>query len=369
MKPSPRIVRELALEAGFDLVAIGPAAPGDGGGRFLSWVEAGRHGEMDWLARNAERIASAGGFLTGARSAVTLGVDYGRPQVALDGGGQVARYAAGRDYHRALGARLRRLKGALVQEGVEAGDLRYGVDAVPVLERALAARAGLGFLAKTGGVIHPRRGPWLLLAEVLTRHDLEADPPSPGSCGTCRRCLEACPTDAITAPFEVDARRCLSYTTIELRGPIPAALRAPQGDWVFGCDVCLEVCPYAKWGRGRPEDPDLALHPTVERYELVGLLELDEEAWQRDFTGTAIRRARREGLRRNAAIALGNLGREDAVPALLRAVDDRDPGLVSAAAWALARLGRGREAIADALRRTDDEALRADLEATLAGLG
>lgn len=366
----PELIKELAQSAGFDLVALGPADPGLDGERFLEWIEAGRHGSMEYLARNAHKIASGDGFLPGARSVISLGWDYSRAPVTLQGGGQIARYAAGRDYHRALGSRLKRLKADLIRAGMDAESLRFGVDAVPVLERALATTAGLGFQAKSGGVIHPRRGPWLLLAEILSHEELEPDPPSPGSCGTCSACLDVCPTKAITAPYEVDGSLCLSYTTIEHRGPIPHELRKAQGAWVFGCDLCLEVCPYHRFSTERPPtDPDRTLHPALESVSLLGVLELSEEAWQRDWTGIAMRRAKREGLRRNAAIALGNLGEEVAIPSLKRCLEEPDAGLRTAAAWALAQLGVGAGDIEAALAREEDDRIREDLKRSLEGPG
>ncbi len=321
---------------------------------------------MDYLARNAPRIASADGFLPGARSVISLAWDYSRPQVSLQGGALLARYAAGRDYHRALGARLKKLKATLVRAGMSAEGLRFGVDAVPVLERALAGSAGLGFQAHSGGIIHPKLGPYLLLAEILTKEELPPDAPSPGSCGTCRACLDICPTGAIQAPFEVDGQLCLSYTTIEHRGPIPRELRAAQGAWIFGCDLCLEVCPYTKFSRERrQDDPDFQIHPALQTYSLLGVLELTQEAWDRDWTGIAVRRARREGLRRNAALALGNLGEESAVPALELCLEEPDAGLRSAAAWALSRLGANPRAVDAARAREEDATLQKDLAESL----
>jgi epoxyqueuosine reductase len=223
---------------------------------------------------------------------------------------------------------------------------------VPILERALAVRSGVGFLAKSAGVISPTHGPYLLLSELLTPLDLPFDLPAPGTCGTCTKCIDACPTGAIVAPFEVDARRCLSYTTIELRGRIPEELREPQGQWLFGCDVCLEVCPFAS-SRGRATrtdaevPPELTPHRAVTEYDLLGILELDEKDYDADWTGTAMRRATRTGLRRNAAVVLGNLGDGTALPALRRALADPDPIVREHAAWAIGRIDP-REACLDA---------------------
>ncbi len=368
---APDLVRSLAHEAGFDLVRFGPADPGEHAERFLTWLEAGRAGEMHYLARNAAVIADPTRFAPNARSTIALGHDYGGPPGSLQGGGRIARYALGRDYHRWLGNATRRLRAALEAAGAPAGQTRVGTDAVPVLERALAARAGIGFLAKSAGVISPTHGPYLFLSELLTPLDLPHDPLATGTCGSCRRCLDACPTQAIVAPFEVDARRCLSYTTIELRGSIPLELRAAHGDWVFGCDVCLEVCPFTRFSprRGLLADArpaDLRPHPVVETYGLIGMLELSEAEYETDWRGTAMRRATRQGLRRNAAVALGNIGGEGAAPALSRALEDGDPIVRGHAAWALGRLAPRHAGLDAAWARETDETVRVELAAALA---
>lgn len=369
---APDLVRSLAHEAGFDLVRFGPVDVADHGARFLAWLEAGRAGSMHYLRENAAVIADPGRFAPRARSTIALAHDYGGPPAELPGGGRIARYAVGRDYHRWLGNATRRLRTALEAAGAPAGQTRVGTDAVPVLERALAVRAGIGFLAKSAMVISPTHGPYLLLSEVLAPVELPEDPVATGTCGNCTRCIDACPTGAITAPFEVDARRCLSYTTIELRGVIPTALRAPQGDWVFGCDVCLEVCPFTRFSprRGLTGDrrpSDLRPHPAVETYTLVGLLELSEAEYETSWRGTAMRRATRQGLRRNAAVALGNVGGEDAVPALARALEDADPIVRAHAAWGLGRLAPRAPALAGAFARETDATVRVELAAAIAG--
>ena len=356
---APGLIRELALEAGFDLVAFGPADPGEHGTRFVEWLDAGRAGEMHYLHRNRERILHPKSWLPEVRSSINLAFDYGTPETGLRDGGRIARYAVGRDYHRFLGKAAQRVRSHLVAEGVPQEQLRLGTDAVPILERALSAQAGIGFLAKSAGIISPTHGPYLLLCEVLTPLDLPADGPSPGSCGSCTACLDACPTDAITSPHQVDATRCLSYTTIELRGFIPEQLREQQGEWFFGCDVCLEVCPFTSKGRGAlpntAERPaDLEPHHVVRGYDLVGVLELSEERYQADWVGTAMRRATRSGLRRNAAVVLGNLRQQTAVPALTRALEEPDPVVRGHAAWALGRLDDTRKALGNALARETD---------------
>jgi epoxyqueuosine reductase len=364
------MVREIALEAGFDLVRFGPIDLGAHADHFLAWLDAGRAGGMDYLARNRDRIADPRRHAPQARSAIALGYDYGRGAASLAGGGRVARYAAGRDYHRSVGNAAARVRRRLEREGVPRGTMRIGTDAVPLLERALAVEAGIGFLAKSAMVIAPTRGPYLFLAEVLAPLDLPPDGPAAGTCGTCRACLDACPTGAIVAPFQVDARLCLSYTTIELRGPIPRELRAPQADWFFGCDVCLEVCPFTSRSRAADRSAvlpaDLSDHRVLETYSLVGVLELSEAEYAERWTGTAMRRATRDGLRRNAAVVLGNLGDEAAVPALRRVLEgDPEPVVRGHAAWALGRLHGGRPALARAAAREADAYVSDEINAAL----
>jgi epoxyqueuosine reductase len=364
-------VRDIALDAGFDLVAFGPADPGEHGAHFLRWLEAGRHGEMQYLEANRERMLQPTIWRPGVRSAIALAVDYGGPAVELPGGGRVARYAGGRDYHRWLRERVFSLRQRLEAEGVPYGSMNGGTDAVPILERALAVRAGIGFLAKSAMVISPTHGPYLQLAELLTGLELPPDPPSAGSCGTCTACLDACPTGAITAPFEVDARRCLSYTTIELRGTVPVELRRAQGDWLFGCDICLEVCPFTRrsglrerLGDERPAE--LRPHRIVQTWTLVDVLELSPERYQGEFTGTAMRRATRNGLRRNAAVVLGNRRDESALPALVKALGDEDTAVRSHAAWAIGCIDARHPSLANARERETDVAVRREIEQAMA---
>ena len=370
MRLAPTLVRELAAEAGFELVRFGPPGPGPHAQRFATWLEAGRAGEMQYLHANRARIQDpVGTWAPSAQAAIALAHDYGGPAIGLEGGGRIARYAGGRDYHRYLGLGVEKLRVRLEKEGVPWGSIKIGTDAVPLLERAIAVQAGIGFLAKSAGVISPTLGPWLLLSELLVPFELPFDGPAPGSCGTCTKCLEACPTGAITAPFEVDARRCLSYTTIELRGAIPRELRAKHGEWLFGCDICLEVCPFADRGRisALAERPaNLKPHPVTETWTLVGLLDLDAARYESEWVGTAMRRATREGLRRNAAVVLGNLGNAAALPALARAVADADPVLRAHAAWSLGRIAGGKRILDDRLPRELDANVVEEIHMALA---
>ena len=369
---APDTIRNIAAEVGFDLVRFGPADPGEHGGHFLRWLAEGRHGDMQFLVDNQERILAPDRWRRGVRSAIALAVDYGAGAGELPGGGRIARYALGRDYHRWLRERVFTLRERLEAAGLPHGSMNGGTDAVPVLERALAVRAGIGFLAKSAMVISPVHGPYLQLAELLVGEELPPDPPSPGSCGTCTACLDACPTQAITAPFQVDARRCLSYTTIEQRGFVAPELREKQGEWLFGCDVCLEVCPFTRKSQrarltGEQRPVELRPHRIVEQWTLVDVLAMDEARYQHEFVGTAMRRATRSGLRRNAAVVLGNRGDDAALPALHTALHDEDPIVRGHAAWAIGRIRAKDPQLQTARANENDERVRAEIEAALGG--
>ncbi|MBI2162163.1 MAG: tRNA epoxyqueuosine(34) reductase QueG [Candidatus Rokubacteria bacterium] len=327
-------VKGRALELGFDRVAIGPAGPAEHGAAFERWLDAGYAGTMDYLPRGrADRLDPAR-LLPGCRSVVAVALSY-----AHEGGdaswAPVARYARGRDYHDVMRPRLVEL-GAVIRDAAGAEvRCRAAVDTSAVLERDLAARAGLGWIGKNTNLLTPSLGSWFFIGIVLTTAELEADQRQPDRCGTCTACLEACPTSAFAAPYVLDARRCISYLTIEHRGDIAAELRAGVGEWVFGCDVCQDVCP---WNRKAEPAREPALAPAAPFGPLEALLDLDRDGFRARFRGSAISRARRGGLLRNAATVLGNRGDRRAVPALLRALDDEDATVGRAAAWALERV-------------------------------
>lgn len=355
---------ELAAEAGFDLAGIAPLGPPPAAGRFDDWLGLGRHGGMSWLERSRDRIVDPGRILTGGRSLLVVGLAHSRPAVVTREGGRVARYAAGRDYHNVMRRMLSKLLRRLREAGL-AGKGRGIVDAGPLLERSHAAVAGLGFESKAANLLHPRFGPWFFLGELILDADLQpTGNPAPGSCGTCTACLDACPTGAIVAPGEVDARTCISYQTIENRGTVPPELRRSVGDWAFGCDVCSEVCP---WGH-RAEDLSrrFGTHPAIEDLGLVEWVETGESLSQR-LVGSPLQRPHRAGLARNAAIVLGNRPSEAGRVALLKALSFDPAELVrEAAAWALAH-AHGRDAgtasaLERAIRREPERATRTAIE-------
>jgi epoxyqueuosine reductase len=345
-------IKEQARALGFELVGIAPAMPADGFDRLRAWLDEGFAGDMAYMSRHSEARRHPASILPEVRSVVMVGMNYAeghglssvmdgseqqaaesRPRVAA----RVARYAHGADYHDILRARLNRLLAWL--QGEAPGCRGRGVvDTAPLLERDFARRAGLGWFGKNTMLLNKRLGSYFFLGGLLLDLDLTPDPPHETShCGTCTACLEACPTQAFAGPGLLDSRRCISYLTIELRGPIPEQLREGLGDWVFGCDVCQEVCP---WNRKAPpgREPALRPRPDLEAVDPAELLGLSSDDFRRRFRGTALTRAQRRGLLRNAALVLGNRGRADALPALERALNDPEPLVREAAEWAIARI-------------------------------
>lgn len=329
-------VKARARALGFDRVAVGPATPPPHAEAFERWLEAGYGGEMTYLARTrAERVEPAR-LLPGVRAVVAVALSYKPPEEReTPAWAPVARYARGRDYHEVMAPRLRALA-AFIDEAAGPGTRsRPAVDTSAVLERDLAARAGLGWIGKNTNLLVPELGSYVLLGVVLTTAALEMDPEQPDRCGTCTACLEACPTGAFVGPWTLDARRCLSYLTIEYRGDIAPELAGALRDWAFGCDACQEVCP---WNRKAPASREPALWPGPPPGSLLEWLDLDDAAFRARFRGSALRRAKRRGLVRNAALVLANRGERAALPRLRRLGEDDDPVVRRAAAWAVERL-------------------------------
>jgi epoxyqueuosine reductase len=378
-KSQKAVAEEVVAEArrlGFDLAGITQATPPTTADRYRTWLERGYHGEMAYLAR-PDAVAGREDLARvqpGVRSVVTVGANYSTvplpPELRDDPSrGVVASYAWGDDYHDVLTPRLRQL-GAFVeaQTGVEAARRAY-VDTGPVLERDLAARAGLGFVGKNTNLIHPGVGSWLFLGELLLTAELGERRPaaSEGTCGRCNRCLEACPTAALVAPYILDARRCISYLTIELKGPIPRDLRLGIGNRIFGCDICQEVCPWNRRFARRTAEPAFQPRPEAMAPPLLELLVLDDEGFRRRFRGSPVQRAKRRGLLRNAAVAAGNWGDPVAVPALSSALGDGEPLVRGHAAWALGRIGgdKSLRALEQALARERDAWVREEIALSL----
>ena len=332
-----RVFREEAERAGFVRVGIARAETPPRFERYRRWIGEGRHAGMGYLAETMEIRETPSSLLPGARSVVCLAFPHGAAAPEAGDGSRVARYAAGGDYHWSLKERA-----ASAAEGTLAriGPFRYRVcvDSAPLPERSLAAAAGIGWIGKNGCLIDEAHGSFLLLAEILTDLDLPPDEPIAERCGSCTRCLTACPTEAFLEPGLLDASRCIAYWTIEHRGAVPDEIKPALAEHVFGCDVCQEVCP---WNAALSSDFGFRIsdsEPVPTRREW---LEMGPGAWRRNWGATALSRAGRRGVQRNAAISAGVTGDQSALPALQRAAVTAEPGLADAASWALRRLHAG----------------------------
>ncbi len=344
MTPSDRICAH-ALELGFDLAGIAPATPVPTLPAYHTWLANGYHGRMGYMARpdRVVRRENPAAILPNARSIICVALNYDAGPPSAGAGqdpsrGVISRYARRADYHDVIEPRLVELAGYVGEElGGEVKSRSY-VGTGPVLERAYAVQAGLGFIGKNTCLINAGLGSWLFLGEILVDRELAPTAkPAGGGCGACRRCLDACPTGALVAPYVLDARRCISYLTIELKGSIPPSLRPLMGNHIFGCDVCQDVCPWQK----RPT-PTTEPAPGAEQAELapplIELLGLDEHRFIERFARSPVSRAKRRGLLRNVAVAMGNWGDRRAEGALTRALRDPEPLVREHAAWALSRI-------------------------------
>ncbi len=344
------VVKRAAEEAGFDVVGFAPAADSAEHKYFPEWISAGYAGEMKYMAARDDHGELKRGSLARvapwARSVVVCAINYNtdhpRSTEAHESScGWISRYAWSReDYHDAVLRRLKQVEAAL-QRSVPA-DLqplltRSYVDTGPIVERVYAKYAGVGWIGKNTCIINQKKGSWLFLGVILTSLDLVPDMPAPDRCGSCTRCIDACPTDALIDPYQLDSNKCISYLTIEKRGSIPENLRAGMGRHVFGCDICQDVCP---WNRKAPASAAEEFQPRsgLVNPALAWLAEISAEEFRAAFRGSPIRRTKRSGLRRNAAIALGNSGERQFLPLLKRLATDEDESVAESARWAIARL-------------------------------
>ena len=348
-----RVLEERAREAGFDLVGVTGAEPlHEGGERLREWQEAGMAADMGYMHRPVELLSDPKKLQKSARSVVSLGVSYypgDHPE--NEGGGRVARYAWGRDYHEIIKGRLFRLREELEEELGVRIKARAFTDAVPLLERSAAQHAGLGFFGRNSCLINNEIGSYFFIADLIVDLDLEPNPPGKGTCGRCTRCMDRCPTGAIKAPGVVDARLCISYLTIENRGEIPRVLRKKVGDWAFGCDVCQEVCPYNKTKASRSHWPEFSAEAGTGPYlEIEDVLKIrTDEGFDEIFAGTPLTRPGRAGLLRNCCVAAGNLKLEKTVPVLIECLhEDPSPLVRGHAAWALGEIGGAEASLREA---------------------
>jgi epoxyqueuosine reductase len=350
------IVRRAAEQAGFDLAGIAPAADAAELKHFPGWIAAGHAGEMKYLEARDDRgdfkRASLARVAPWARSVVVCAINYNTDnphstQVHDAERGWISRYAWSReDYHNAVLRRLKQVEAA-VRQAVPAEQQpklisRSYVDTGPIVERVFAKYAGVGWIGKNTCIINQKKGSWLFLGVILTSVELAPDTPAPDRCGTCTRCIEACPTEAILAPYQLDSNRCISYLTIEKRGSIPENLRAGMGRHLFGCDICQDVCP---WNRKAPASPapEFEPRPGLMNPALAWFAAMSAEEFREVFHGSPIRRTKRSGLRRNVAIAIGNSGNQEFLPLLDQLAADQDESVSESARWARTRLATPTE--------------------------
>ena len=340
-----RRIRELATEAGFQRCGISDIDLGDDETHLRDWLSQGLYGSMDWMARHGDKRARPAELIPGTLRVVSVGLDYGRRdddeawRTLADGSrAYVARYALGRDYHKLMRQRLQRLT-EQIADVVGPFGYRVFVDSAPVLERALARNAGLGWIGKHTCLIDRDGGSWFFLGEIYLDLPLPVDTPATAHCGTCTRCIDICPTGAITAPHRLDARRCISYLTIEYDGPIPLEFRQPIGNRIFGCDDCQLACPWNKFAK-RTDEPDFRARNNLDEASLADLFGWTEPEFLQRTEGSAIRRSGHRRWLRNIAVALGNAPTTPEVVAALQSRRDIDDALVREhVEWALARHG------------------------------
>jgi epoxyqueuosine reductase len=327
-------LQEKARELGFDLCRVAPAGPPPHAEAFHQWIADGHAGEMAWLAKNADRRTQPELVLPGVRSIVIVAKSYAPPTSLPSPVATVARYALGEDYHDVLTPRIRELEEVLAAQG---GRQRSYIDTGPVLERDFAALAGIGWHGKSTMLISKELGAFFFLGSLLTTLELPPDPPARDHCGKCTRCIDICPTGAITAPHHLDARRCVAYLTIELKGSIPEPLRPLIGDRIYGCDDCAAVCPWNRFAKTSTEARFAAL-PALASFTLRDFLALDELAFRTLFRGSPIKRIKRRGFLRNVCVALGNTGSAEDLPPLQKLTLDPEPLIAEHALWAVRQI-------------------------------
>ena len=372
------LVKSCATELGFDLVRITTAedfAP-DRESAFRR-IEEGLMDGLPWFSKNrVKRGSSPRELLPGAHSVICLGLNYFPPSIgdgsesdpspeepgtANPAAGKIARYARGRDYHRVMKQKMRRLALELTQRLSREISARWYVDDGPMLDRAAAARAGLGWFGKNTNILTSELGSWVFLGQIVTDLRLVPDEPSKKSCGSCVRCIDACPTGAIVAPYVIDNARCISFQTIENRGPIPRELRPLMLDWIFGCDICQEVCPVNR--KEKPTGEPAFSRRGLDGINLMEILELDDEQFLDRFAGTPIMRAKRAGLQRNACVALGNRKDADSVKTLAGVLKNGVALVRAHAAWALGEIGgpSARKWLEEAFEDEEDPEVREEI--------
>ncbi|MGD9802428.1 MAG: tRNA epoxyqueuosine(34) reductase QueG [Hyphomicrobiaceae bacterium] len=359
------LVRRAAAKAGFAQVGFARTADFSDthGERLDAFIADERYGDMDWMPAQAHRRRHPQAMWPEARSAVVLGFNYGPDTNPLDAlahkeRGVISVYARGRDYHDVVKGRLKDVAGVLAR-ATNGADVKVFVDTAPLMEKPLAALAGLGWQGRHTNLVSREAGSWLFLGVILTTAELKPDAPIADNCGSCRRCLDICPTQAFLAPYQLDARRCISYLTIEHKGPIARELRALMGNRIYGCDDCLAICPWNKFAAVASE-ARLAATDATRETDLADLLSLDDATFRQRFSGSPIKRSGRNRFLRNVLIAAGNAGTPSLLPAVERCLTDDSSLVRGAAVWAVARLGG-----VDLVRRLADRYLAEETDETV----
>ena len=351
-------LKQCARALGFDAAGIARADEAwDAGARLAEFVAEGRHGEMHWIEETLA-LSSPTAMWPGARAALVVAMNYGPDHnplgtLAERETGNISVYARGRDYHDLIKSRLKQLAGEVAQ--LTGAEVKVFVDTAPLMEKPLAQKAGLGWQGKHTNLVSRDLGSWFFLGTVLTSADLAPDAPEPDHCGSCRACLDICPTDAFPAPYQLDARRCISYLTIENAGPIPREFRAAIGNRIYGCDDCLAACPWNKFAASASEAA-LFARAELKSPGLDELAALDDAAFREVFSGSPVKRTGRDRFVRNVCVAIGNSAQPALATSLLALLDDASPLVRGAAVWALARLDPARFAEEKALRRDAEQA-------------
>jgi len=366
-----RLLREKASDLGFDLFGVVPVSRSETIEIYRAWVKKGYAGTMEYLERHLELKEDPRNLLPETLSLISLGCNYntGNPSTETQDPSKArfSRYAWGDDYHQIIHSKLKDLEYYLCNELNSANHTRSFVDSGPVLEREVAQRAGLGWFGKHSNLINVEKGSWFFLAEVLVDVELKADEPFSGvDCGTCTSCIDACPTGAIISDRTVDARRCISYLTIEHKGAIPADLRPKMDNHIFGCDICQDVCP---WNKDAPVSVEPGFKPRTENYsaDLTELMMLDQESFSNRFRKSPVKRTKRRGLLRNVAVSLGNWAHPEAIPALSIGLHDIEPVVRSHSAWALGRINneRARNELKNAKKIEENHQVLKEIETAL----
>lgn len=358
---------ECAKCLGFDAAGVARPQPLTWD-HYASWIDKGYHGEMAYLARRLEERKDLSSILEGTKSVLVLAKRYKtiEPKQESTHHATISRYAWGEDYHHVMGENIRQLCDFIFQKTNGQHRAGYCVDSAPALERDYAAQAGIGWFGKQTNLINRSLGTWFFIGLVLTTLELEADRPENPHCGKCTRCLDVCPTGALIGPYTLDARRCISYLTIELKGAIPRELRSPIGKRIFGCDDCLEVCPWNRFAKASDEKRFFPL-PGLNSVDLIEILSLTPAEFNQRFMNSPIKRTKRRGLLRNAAVALGNTRDPRAVPALIRALADTEPLIRAHAAWALGQIGtnEAHHGLIESLPREKDTNVQEEINIAL----